>query len=210
VRLTGVSHTWPDAATPTLSSIDLSVKRGDIIGIAGDSGQGKSTLINLLAGFVKPTAGTISRDEHWAWLGQHPHLFHASLRDNLLLGAAATATTTDSMLEAQLAKVGLALPDPLLPSGLDTAIGETNRGVSGGQAQRIALCRAMLSEATLWLLDEPTAALDADTSNKLVQAMVQHARDHNITLIVASHDNEVLAQCDRVVVVKDQTLQERV
>ena len=195
-RMDNVTLTWPDTDTPVLANIDLSVHRGEILGVAGDSGQGKSTLIHLLAGFIAPTSGTVTREVHWAWLAQRPHLFHASLRDNLLLGG--QTTLTDATLESALAHVGLPLPNSLLPAGLDTPIGETNQGVSGGQAQRIALCRAMVSGATLWLLDEPTAALDADTRDSLLDAMLLHAKTHQITLIIASHDSDVLARCDRV------------
>lgn len=205
-RLNNITLMWPDATTPVFSDVNLTVNRGEIVGIAGDSGQGKSTLINIMAGFIEPTSGECQRDQHWAWLGQRPHLFHASLRDNLLLGA--SGPVPDAALEAELTKVGLSLPNALLPMGLDTQIGETNQGVSGGQAQRIALCRAMVSHATLWLLDEPTAALDSDTRDALLDALTQHTRRRDITVIMASHDREALARCDRVLVFHNQTLTE--
>lgn len=203
-HLQNVSMTWPEASAPVLANISLTVNRGEILGIGGKSGQGKSTLLNILAGFVTPDVGTITRDAHWAWLGQRPHLFHASLRDNLLIGA--QTLVDDAMLETALAKVGLPLPNALLPVGLDTPIGETNEGVSGGQAQRIALCRAMISGARLWLLDEPTAALDADTRDSLLDAMLTYAREHEITLVLTSHDKAVLSRCDRAIYVVDSQL----
>lgn len=195
-HLADVTLQWPDADEPALKDIVMPVKRGEIIGISGDSGQGKSTLINLLAGFIAPTSGRTCRDSQWAWLGQRPHLFHGSVRENLLLGCETEAP--EEIMLAMLAKVGLALPNPLLPEGLERPIGETNAGVSGGQAQRIALARAMLSPATLWLLDEPTAALDADTRDELLDALVAHVREQQITVVMASHDNKALACCDRV------------
>jgi ABC-type transport system involved in cytochrome bd biosynthesis fused ATPase/permease subunit len=100
-----------------------------------------------------------------------------------------------------LVDVGLALPNALLPQGLDTAIGELNQGVSGGQAQRIALCRSILSGATLWLLDEPTAALDADTRNALIDTIMARARAQQITVVMASHDQTALSRCDHVLTV---------
>lgn len=204
--LDDVTLCWPDAASPVLRHINLRVMRGEILGIAGDSGQGKSTLINLMAGFVSPTSGSVSREANWAWLGQRPHLFHATLRENLLLGT--QTPMSDASLENLLAGVGLALPNPLLPGGLDTPIGEANQGVSGGQAQRITLCRAMASDARLWLLDEPTAALDAGTREVLLGTMMAHVKSSGITLVIASHDNDVLSRCDRVVLIKDGSLQE--
>lgn len=204
VRLSDVSVHFEAAATPVLSHIDLTVKRAELVGVAGDSGQGKSTLMGLLAGFISANQGQVRRDAHWAWLGQQPHLFHGSLRENLAL-ARHEPIADAAMLEA-LGQVGLALPDAGLPQGLDTQIGETNLGVSGGQAQRIAIARALLSGATLWLLDEPTAALDDATRDALWHAVIKSARARDITVVVASHDPVVLQQCDRVVLVKDGRL----
>lgn len=207
LELTGLAHTWPEATAPVLTGVDLRVSRGEIIGIAGDSGRGKSTLLAIMAGFIRPDQGVITRDRPWAWLAQRPHLFHASLRENLLMGCA--HRVQDSALTQALAKVGLPLPHPLLPQGLETPIGEISTGVSGGQAQRIALCRAMLSGATLWLLDEPTAALDADTRDALLDTVMAHAREHQTTVILASHDKAALARCDRVLRIEHSQLQER-
>ncbi len=204
VRLTDVSVHFEAAANPVLDHIDLTLKRAELVGVAGDSGQGKSTLMSLLAGFISASHGQVRRDAHWAWLGQQPHLFHGSLRENLALARHEPIADTD-MLEA-LVQVGLALPDAGLPQGLDTQIGETNLGVSGGQAQRIAIARALLSGATLWLLDEPTAALDDATRDALWSAVIKSARARGITVVVASHDPVVLEQCDRVVLVKDSSL----
>jgi ATP-binding cassette subfamily C protein CydD len=197
VRLTDVTLQWADASEPLLQRVNLTLERGQLLGLAGDSGQGKSTLVHLMAGLISPSAGQLRRDPNWAWLGQQPHLFHSSLRDNLTL--ARQEPIDDDTLKSALAQVGLALPNEELPHGLDTTIGETNRGVSGGQAQRIALARALLSGATIWLLDEPTAALDDATRDALWQAVVNNARAHGVTVVVASHDPVVLAHCDRVI-----------
>jgi ATP-binding cassette subfamily C protein CydD len=207
VRLIDVSLTHHDAQQPVLTTINLAVARGEVLGIAGNSGQGKSSLLYLVAGFVSPTGGHIARDQSWAWLEQRPHLFHGSLRENLAL--ASPHQQTDAQLIQALAQVGLPLPNPLLPAGLDTQIGETNQGVSGGQAQRIALARALLSGATLWLLDEPTAALDDQTRDSLLQTVMQQARARGITIVMASHDPVALAQCDRVMVLDQGVSKER-
>jgi len=207
LKLDAVSLRWPDTTQPVLDGIDLQIKRAQIVGIAGDSGQGKSTLLGVMAGFVDPDTGVVSRDSQWAWLAQRPHLFHASLRENLLIGC--QTMVGDDALLAALADVGLALPHPLLPAGLDTPIGELNQGVSGGQAQRIALCRALLSGATVWLLDEPTAALDADTREALLDIIMARARDRQITVVMASHDRQALARCDRVLTIDDAQLVEQ-
>ena len=204
LRLTDVSLTWQDQTSPLLDNINLTVPRGQILGIAGNSGQGKSSLISLMAGFISPTSGQVHRDAGWAWLDQRPHLFHGTLRDNLQL--AALEQLDDAKLEAALAQVDLSLPNPLLPNGLDTPIGETNQGVSGGQAQRIGLARAILSGATIWFFDEPTAALDEQTRDSLLQTIVQQAHSRGITVIMASHDEVALSACDRVIAIEQSHL----
>jgi ABC-type transport system involved in cytochrome bd biosynthesis fused ATPase/permease subunit len=138
----------------------------------------------------------VQRTEHWSWLNQRPYLFHCSLRDNLLM--ACQPIPTDLQLIEALADAGIALPDATLVVGLDTAIGDLNRGVSGGQAQRIALARALLNQSTLWLLDEPTAALDEQTRDQLLDTLLSRAKRDQVTVIVASHDQALLARCDQV------------
>jgi ATP-binding cassette subfamily C protein CydD len=216
VSLENVCLQWPDAQAPVLNHIHLEAARGAVIGLAGDSGQGKSTLLNIMAGFIKPSSGKLTRDSRWAWLSQRPHLFHGTVRENLMLGQQANPddsgqqpTIDDAKLKQVLAQVGLPLPNPLLPAGLDSTIGELNQGVSGGQAQRLAIARAIVSGATLWLLDEPTAALDTDTRDALLDTLISAARERNITIIMASHDLAVLARCDRVLHIQAAQLSEQ-
>jgi ATP-binding cassette subfamily C protein CydD len=98
-----------------------------------------------------------------------------------------------------LSAAGLPLPDPALPDGLDTQIGEQNRGVSGGQAQRIALARALLKGSRLWILDEPTAALDESTRDGLIETLVALSRRLQVAVLIASHDEALLKACDRII-----------
>lgn len=196
--------TWPGANRPILTGVSLLVQPGEIVCIAGDSGTGKSTLLALLAGFLSPDEGDLARVGSFAWLNQRPHLFHRSLRDNLLL--ACIHPVADQALYLALQEAGISLPDPLLPQGLDTPIGEANQGVSGGQAQRIGLCRAILSEAPIWLLDEPTAALDDSTRDALLATIIPYVRRHCIALVLTSHDQAVIAKCDRVLRVDQGSL----
>lgn len=207
LRLTNVTLCWQDQTAPLLDGINLVVPRGQVLGIAGNSGLGKSSLVHLMAGFISPTSGQVHRDQTWAWLDQRPHLFHATLRENLQL--ASQRPLDDTQLEATLTLVGLSLPNPLLPAGLDTPIGEVNQGVSGGQAQRLALARAILSGATLWFLDEPTAALDEQTRDQVLQTLMQQARAKAVTVVMASHDAVALSRCDRVLTIEHANLKVR-
>lgn len=192
-----VSFRFDEQSAWILHDLSLTLKEGEIVGISGPSGSGKSTLLALSAGFLSPTRGHIARASDWSWLNQRPYLFHDSLRNNLLL--ARQDNVPDAELIAALSDAGLNLPDSSLPDGLDTPIGEQNRGVSGGQAQRIALARALLSGARLWILDEPTAALDETTRDGLITTLVTLARKSGTAVLMATHDKSLLRACDRVV-----------
>ena len=199
LALEGVGFRHVPGGAPLFQSLDLSLCAGEVLGLAGPSGSGKSTLLALMAGWVLPQEGCVRRGLRWSWLAQRPHLFHDTLRNNLLLAVSPDMGGIDeAALLTALAAAGLPLPDPQLPQGLDTPIGDQNRGVSGGQAQRIGLARALLQQAPLWLLDEPTAALDPDTRDALLPTLWARARERGAAMVVASHDPVVLARCDRV------------
>jgi ATP-binding cassette, subfamily C, bacterial CydD len=187
----------PDAA-PALSGLDLSIAPGEQVAVVGPSGSGKSTLLALCAGFVQADSGSVTVSESarsFAWIGQRGHLFHGTLRENLLLGA--PGDTTDAELADAMAAAGLRIDDPTLPQGLDTSIGEDSRGLSGGQAQRVALARALLSGSRLWLLDEPTSALDPRTEDDLLTRLLAHAQAQGITVLLATHHAAVFTRFGR-------------
>jgi ATP-binding cassette subfamily C protein CydD len=163
--------------------------------LAGPSGAGKSTIIELLLGFIRPDEGRILLNGHdlalivpealarlTAWIGQRPTLFAGSMRDNIAF-ARPEATAADIEEAARLARVTEFAAD--LPRGLDTLIGEGGHGLSGGQAQRIAIARAFLKNAPLLLLDEPTAHLDPATEAEVLAALKRLAIGR--TVIMASH-----------------------
>jgi ATP-binding cassette, subfamily C, bacterial CydD len=195
-----VSLRYDPEGPPALDDLSLFVWPGEDVAVVGPSGSGKSTLLALCAGFISPSAGSVTLAgpaRHFAWMAQTAHLFHGTLRDNLLLGA--PPATSDRELAAALSGAGLPVDDPTLPSGLDTPIGEGNRGLSGGQAQRVALARALLSGSRLWLLDEPTSALDPETEDDLLTRVLEHARQRGITVLLATHHAAVYRRLGRVV-----------
>jgi ATP-binding cassette subfamily C protein CydD len=196
LALTGLSFRFSDTSPYLFQNLSLTMSSGEMVAVSGPSGSGKSTLLALVAGFLSATEGKVARTQDWSWLSQRPYLFHETLRSNLLMSK--QETVSDTQLLQALSDAGLALPDAALPEGLDTQIGEQNKGVSGGQAQRIALARAILKGSRLWILDEPTAALDETTRDGLIDTLVALAKRLGVSVLVSSHDESLLKACDRV------------
>lgn len=178
-----------------IGPISLTVLRGEVVALSGASGSGKSTLLALLAGFVAPSTGECRRqvNHQYAWLDQQPCLLHGSLIENLRL--ASPAATHEEMISA-LNRAGFGPLLAQLPEGLETLIGERGVGLSGGQAQRLALARIYLSQAPLLLLDEPTARLDLDTEQFVIKALLELAHEGR-TLVIATHHPAVIAVARR-------------
>ena len=166
-----------------LRDLDLHLPPGTSLTLVGASGSGKSTLLSLLMGFDAPQSGRILVDGHdlartdldaWrrhiAWIPQRAHVFHGSLRDNLLIAAADADTFT---LWRALQAASLDGVVARLPQGLDTPLGERGHGLSGGECQRLALARAWLRNAPLLLLDEPTQHLDDATAASIDAALAR-------------------------------------
>ncbi|AOX19781.1 thiol reductant ABC exporter subunit CydD [Kozakia baliensis] len=194
-----VYYRWNDERPFVLQNINFSLKPGEILVLEGASGAGKSTLIELLLGFIQPTEGSILFDgidistlspravaSRLAWIGQRPVLFAGTLRENI---AFARPDATESQINEAIraALVDRFLDD--LPDGLETRIGEGGFGLSGGQAQRIAIARAYLKDAPLLLLDEPTAHLDPETEQEILASLSELTRGR--TVVLCSHSQAV-------------------
>ena len=175
--------------------------------LAGPSGCGKSTLLGVLLGLVTPTAGTVRvgdldladlDPDTWrsslAWVPQRPHLFAASVADNVRLGR---RDATDEEVRQATADAGLDAVIERLPDGLDTRLGERGAGISAGERQRVALARAFVRDAPLLLLDEPTANLDGRTEDAILSTLSRLMEGR--TVIMAAHRSSLVAMGDRVV-----------
>lgn len=218
LSLDGVSFAYPGADRNALSNVTLSVQGFEKIGIVGISGSGKSTLAGLLGGFNIPAGGTLRVDgtetaslqradwQHQVlYIPQNPYLFHDTLRANLCFY---TPAADDTAVQRAVDAVGLQPLIAQLPQGLDTVIGDGGRGLSGGQAQRIALARALLDPARRVLIfDEPTAHLDIETEYELKQRMLPLMQDRLV--FFATHRLHWLAQMDRIVVMEDGRIAEQ-
>lgn len=193
--------TFAYGEAPVLRGIDLCVRPGERIGIVGESGGGKSTLLKLLAGLYAQQAGTIEvcgaqrpRDirQHVAAVMQGAPLLPVSIRENITCGhAMAEGRIRRAVEAAQLAAWVDGLPD-----GLDTFVGERGGQVSGGQAQRIAIARAIARDVPVLLLDEATSALDADTGGAVLEALEAAAREKAVVSV--SHHARALQGYARV------------
>lgn len=198
----------PDA----LHHISMNFKGYGKIAVIGKSGAGKSTLVNLLAGFNIPHAGSIELDgkplknfnveawqRHISYIPQTPYIFSGSIADNIrfYVGDASDEDVRSAAHEAGLDEWLAELGD-----GLDTLIGEGNRGISGGQAQRIALARVLLDKSReVLLFDEPTAHLDIETEYDLKKTLLSIMENHLV--ILATHRLHWLADVDQVLVLDE-------
>lgn len=210
LAVAGLTMAAPGRAQPVLSEAALSLAPGEHAALMGPSGIGKSTLIEAIAR-LRPGVGDISIDgtplSQWreadlrarvALIGQKPQLLAGSIADNIRLGRP-TASDAD-VLEAARRACVLEFASSL-PQGLDTPLGSRGHGLSGGQAQRVALARLFLRDPGLILLDEPTAHLDEATQTRVLDEILTFAAGR--TLLLATHSPAVAARLPRVLRIAD-------
>ncbi|ATI11178.1 MULTISPECIES: thiol reductant ABC exporter subunit CydD [Acetobacter] len=199
VSFDDVSFSWDPARGLALDHVSFTVPAGETLILAGASGSGKSTIMELLLGFIQPDTGRVlfngapldsivpdALARMVSWIGQKPVLFAGTLRENILF---AKPDASDAELQAALKSAAVDQFLPNLPEGLETRIGEGGFGLSGGQAQRIAIARAYLKNAPVLLLDEPTAHLDPATEKSVFESLQRLAVGR--TVILATHSAAV-------------------
>ena len=192
-----VHLTWDPTRGPALNGLTFRVPAGETLVLAGPSGAGKSTVIEILLGFARPDRGRVTINgadisdlvpqalaRLTAWIGQRPVLFAGSIRDNIRF---ARPEASDAEVEEAARSAHMDEFAATLPQGLDTIVGEGGYGLSGGQAQRIAIARAFLKNAPLLLLDEPTAHLDPATEAGVLDSLRRLALGR--TVVLASHSS---------------------
>lgn len=197
IRLDDVEVRHRGADLPVLSGITLSIRAGERVALVGASGAGKSSLLSLLAGELTPAKGVVLACP-LAVLTQRTELFRDTLRGNLAI--ARPSATDEEMLEA-LRQAGLADHVASLSTGLNTMLGEGGAGLSAGQARRLALARLLLRDPPLWLLDEPTEALDGETARDLLARL--HACARGRTVLIATHSRREADLADRILVMRN-------
>ncbi|WP_190174474.1 thiol reductant ABC exporter subunit CydD [Streptomyces mirabilis] len=203
----GVTVRYSGRSGDAVSDVSFVVGPGETVALVGPSGVGKSTLLNVLLGFVEPVAGRVriggvdlaeADVEEWrsrvAWVPQRPHLYAGSIAENVRL---ARLDADDAAVRRALADAGALEFVDALPDGVGTVLGEDGSGLSAGQRQRLALARAFLADRPVLLLDEPTASLDGATEAEVVAAVRRLAVGRTVLLVV--HRPALLEVADRVV-----------
>ncbi|WP_370890688.1 thiol reductant ABC exporter subunit CydD [Janibacter sp. GXQ6167] len=188
VRARGISYTYPGTSRPVIHDLDATATSG-LTAVTGPSGVGKTTLLEILAGTRLPQEGTVETGQVHL-VTQRPFLGAGTIADNLTLGNDAGHDAIWSALRA----VGLDGVVAALPEGLATVIGDDGFGLSAGQRARLVLARALLSPASIILMDEPTAHLDPAATDAIHHVITQMAQTR--TVIVVTHRSELLALAD--------------
>lgn len=204
-RLEKVCFNYERAEQPTLRDVSLTVESGETIAFVGSTGSGKTTLIDLMVGLLRPSSGRLLVDgqelnddnlANWrssiAYVPQDVFLFDDSILNNVTMGAVAGAEEVKKALD--LADIGSFVEG--LPEGIQTPIGDKGVRLSGGQRQRLGLARALLTKPSVLILDEATSALDNVTEKGIIDALRNLPRD--ITTVVIAHRLSTVQHADRI------------
>ncbi len=208
IVLDAVSYTYPSATTPAITDVSLTIRRGESIGIIGQTGAGKSTLVDVILGLLPPTAGRLVVDGRdlsttavpWkrrvGYVPQALYLIDDTLQRNIALGIPDREIDPDRIR----AVVTAAQLDPFvasLPAGLGTEVGERGVRLSGGERQRLAIARALYHDPDVLIFDEATASLDVQTEAEITRTITSL---HDVkTVIVIAHRLSTVRACDRLV-----------
>jgi len=219
IEFRDLSYAHPGAAPGTLhlKNIAVDVKPGEVLGILGTVGSGKSTLLNLLPRLLAPPPGKLFIDgedvttiplhrlrRHMAVVPQESFLFSRSVRDNV---AYAPRGFDDEAILRAVEAARLSRDIPSFPNGLDTIVGERGFTLSGGQRQRASIARALVTEPSILLLDDPLSSVDAEVEEELLQNLRKTARGRTVILI--SNRVAALSWADRIIVLDGGSIVER-
>jgi ABC-type multidrug transport system fused ATPase/permease subunit len=209
IAMRNVSFRYGETQSDVLQKLDLTIPRGSKIGFIGETGSGKSTMLDLIMGLLEPTSGSIEVDgepitscnrRSWqasiAHVPQAVYLSDASIEENIAFGCDTNHVDRRLVIDAACkAQLGEFISS--LPAGYDTLVGERGVRLSGGQRQRIGLARALYKRAAVLVLDEATSALDAGTEQAVMQAV--NDLGESVTVLMVAHRVTSLRNCDRIV-----------
>jgi subfamily B ATP-binding cassette protein MsbA len=205
-----------DSETPVLKQVSFTIKPGQMVGIVGATGGGKSTIVSLIPRFYDPTAGQVKIDgvdirqyklqalrNQIGYVLQETVLFRGTVRDNIAYGRAG-ATEEEILAAAKLANADEFIAR--MPHGYDTMVGERGDTLSGGQRQRIGIARAVIRNNPILILDEPTAALDTESERAVIEALDRLMKGK--TVITIAHRLSTIRNSDKILVLKDGAVAE--
>ena len=200
ITIRNLTHAYGEKTV--LKGINLVIPEGQKVGIVGESGSGKSTLIKLIAGLYRVQNGELTVNGDTAVVMQSLSLFPLTIRENITCGH----DIPDERIALAVKTAQLEDWLSTLPDGLETFTGERGGQVSGGQAQRISIARAIAKDAPILILDEATSALDVKTADKLMASLSEWWKDR--TVITIAHRPEALSYCDVIYRLEDGVLHE--
>jgi len=205
LKLENISYTYPNSSKPSINKVNLEINKGDFIGLIGPSGAGKTTLVDVILGFLKPSEGTLefnganAHDDIKAWLSQCAYLpqeiflINGTLKENITLSR--ENIKPENLEEAlKLSKLSPIVQD--LPDGLETDIGDNGVRLSGGQRQRVSIARAIFNKSEVLLLDESTSALDSETEADVINELMTLRNEK--TIISIAHRISTLRECNKI------------
>lgn len=211
IALRDVSLVFKGSNTPTISHASITIAPDERLAIVGPTGSGKSSLIKLACGLVKPTLGSVVYDgidlrtlreedlrNQVAVVHQTPLLFSESIRENILLGN--PSASNDELMEAA-SIAGVLMFESSLPAGLDTQVFESGRHLSGGQRQCIAIARALVSDPKILFMDEPTTGFDESLELNFIKSFLPWLK--NRTLILATHKASLIRLVDKMIILEN-------
>jgi len=216
LSLSQITFCYPKANSNVFENLDFTLNRGEVVGIIGPSGIGKSTLTNILVGFLHDFSGefkvdgltiNLSNSNQWrkqlGYVSQSIYLIDDSIQANIAFGEDVHEINKDRM-ENAIKKAQLQTFIQSLPNQLDTIVGERGAELSGGQQQRIGIARALYHDPNLLILDEATSALDHDTESDVLKAV--ESLKGEITILIITHRLSTLDCCDKIYKVENKKL----
>ena len=217
INVSNLSFSYFENKDLILNNVNLNIKKGEIIGFYGPSGGGKSTLINLILGFLKPTEGKIIADnfdinndlERWydmvTYIPQDIFLLNDTIKNNILFGLS-SEDINNSLFSKVLDISNLNEFLKKIPNGIETVVGEKAIKLSGGQAQRICIARSLIKNSDIVVLDEATSKLDEKNESIILEKLKKNYTTNRTVLIVSHRYNTLKKYCDKLYKVSEKNI----
>jgi ATP-binding cassette, subfamily B, bacterial PglK len=208
IKFINVSYCYPNKKKAIINDFNYEIQKGDIIGVIGSSGSGKSTFLNLLSGLAIPSSGKILIDENdlvkvrnrffkeVSYITQKPFLFDDTIENNIIFGNPKNKIN-EKLIKKCIEEAQLKMFINHLPNGLKTPVGERGSQLSGGQAQRITIARALYKQSNILIFDEPTSSLDEQNEKNFFDIIYKQRGIK--TIVISSHKKDILNKCDKII-----------